>query len=481
MAAAVALVVLVVVLVIVLSGNDAPPDRPIYKKAQMLHQEAYDLIRPVRHLVGGAEPSQLLDWEERVRASISKFSEILELQAEDPEEVRLLTALQEETARDKNSVSKRITDIRDELWPMVKANEQPGELFSRVSSAIPIIRDGSGHGSGFLFEYGGKLWVATNRHVVEGVSKGGLKLVFLLGDPSNPSSNSVAVPWKASVGAIHRRADLAIIDIPVPPWLRDLIDRKQVRPIKLLPKKLQSQPMDSIWTTGHPGGHLSLTATTGEITAVRRQYYGEEHHYGKVIQINAKVYKGSSGSPVFNRHGRVVGVVSFGNTERGINYAVDVDALWKLLTDPEVRLSIEEVERLAKVSTAYARYRIEMEKEGWRLCESVEADRHSQWVEALEKWVNYRRWVFKATAKTQYTVLAVSDPKQHVQFIGLPPNAQRIGESGGLMVKFESDPDADRVVSIGVAYPDSPDSKKDWPVHVGIFRRTSPTTAPRRN
>jgi len=477
------LLVLAVVLVITLSGGDAPPELPIHNKAKMLRDEAYGLIRPVPHIFGGAEPGQLLDWEERVQEASSKFGEILELKAEDPEEVRLLTAVQEEAARDKKSVSKRITDIRDELWPMVKANEQPGDMHSRVSSAIPIIRDGSGHGSGFLFEYWGKLWVATNRHVVEGVGRDGLKLVFLIDNSNNRIrySDPVPVPWKASVGAIHRRADLAIIDIPVPSWLQDSISSKKIRPMKLLPKKLQSQPMDPIWTIGHPGGQFSGTATTGEITAIRKQYYGAEHHYGKLIQINAKVDKGSSGCPVFDRHGRVVGVVAFGNTERTVNYAIDVDALWELITDPEVRLSIEEVERLAKVSTAYTRYRMEMEKEGWRLCESVEADRQSRWVDALEKWVNYRMWVFEGMAKTQYAVMAVSDPKQHVQFIGLPSNARRIPGSDRLMVRFELDADAGGTVSIGVAYPDSSDSKKDWPIHVGIFRHTSPTTAPQRD
>jgi len=458
--------------VVIVTRNGAPPHYPVRDQAAELSKEAFDIVRPVRHIVTGARTRQLFDWKAKLRKASDKFAEILELTSDDPEEEKLLQAAREKAARDKTALSDRLSDIDDELWPVVKAGDAHKDMFPRVSAAAPIVKHSSGRGSGFLFEHHDKLWVATNRHVVDRLGQDGLKLEFLIGDPGNPSAESVEVPWKTAIAAIHRDADLALIEVPENPVLKDLIERKQVRPVKLQAAKLNSKAMDEIWTVGHPGGHVSLTATSGEITAIKRQYYGSDHYYGKLLQISAEVYKGNSGCPVFNSAGRVVGIVSFGRRigdGHTVNYAVDVDALWKLLNQPDLRLSVEEVRRLTAVADAYSRYAAEMETQRWRLRPAIRTDRKSEWSEPHQGWISYRLYIFKATLGARYAVMAVKDPKHPVQFIGLPEGVRPTEQGDRLLVKFQLAGETDRIMQIGVAYPDPDDSKKDWPIHVGIF------------
>ena len=484
------LVVLAVVLVITLSGNDPPPTTqgPL-NGAQDLFKEANDLINsvPYKYGVRGAEVDQLFDWKGRLQKATGKCDEILSLKAAGLRTADRLKALQWDVELRKRHVLKRITNIEKELLPVRETGDQPRDMFPRVTPAIPILRHARAKGSGFLLEHKGKLWVATNRHVVEGVGKEGLELVFLLGNPDSPSRNSTRIPRETAIGAVHKEADLALIGIPDSSWLQDLLSKKQVSPLQLRSPKRPPQVMDKIWTVGHPGGHVELTVTQGDITAVKKEFrygYGANSYQGKVLQISAEVFGGSSGCPVLDRHGRVVGVVAFGRRigdRSKVDYAIHVDALWKLLTTPEMRLSAEEVDRSARVAAAYVRHLMEMEKDGWRLCGLVEVGRKSHWADALKQWVNSRTWMFNGIARTQYAVMAVSDPKHQIQLIVSQPDAQRTAGSGKLMVKFKLDADADRMIRVDVAYPDSPKSKNDWPVHLGVFRRTSPPTTRRRN
>ena len=69
---------------------------------------------------------------------------------------------------------------------------------------------------------------------------------------------------------------------------------------KSIPKK-----GENIVNIGNPLG-LEQTVSTGIISAVR-----EDNTHGKVLQITAPISHGSSGSPVFNSNGDVIGVATF--------------------------------------------------------------------------------------------------------------------------------------------------------------------------
>jgi hypothetical protein len=73
---------------------------------------------------------------------------------------------------------------------------------------------------------------------------------------------------------------------------------------------------------------LEQTVSEGIISAVREMPAG-----GKVFQLTAPISRESSGGPVINLDGKVVGVVTF-QVARGqnLNFAVSIDAL-EMLSD----------------------------------------------------------------------------------------------------------------------------------------------------
>jgi serine protease Do len=81
---------------------------------------------------------------------------------------------------------------------------------------------------------------------------------------------------------------------------------------------------------------LEGTVSAGIISAVRELQDGR-----KLLQITVPISKGSSGSPVFNRKGEVIGVASFTLSEgQNLNFAVPSNAVKALLGRLGITLSL---------------------------------------------------------------------------------------------------------------------------------------------
>jgi S1-C subfamily serine protease len=128
--------------------------------------------------------------------------------------------------------------------------------------------------------------------------------------------------------------DLAVIEIDGTdlPWI-ELGDSEKVR------------SGDPIAIIGSPLG-LTGTVTTGVISAVRK------NKGTKILQTDAAVNVGSSGAPVVDTAGRVVGIVTskLANTEN-LNFAVPASALQALLDNRDAPRTPEETRDYLK-STA---------------------------------------------------------------------------------------------------------------------------------
>ncbi len=112
------------------------------------------------------------------------------------------------------------------------------------------------------------------------------------------------------VDKVHARdeaADLAVLRLRTP--------NLSVRPLKITP--IRPKQGERVVVIGCAGG-LEMSVSDGIVSATR-----EIPEIGTVIQITAPVSKGSSGSPVVNMRGEVVGVV-VGYYDRGqnLNFAV---------------------------------------------------------------------------------------------------------------------------------------------------------------
>lgn len=191
--------------------------------------------------------------------------------------------------------------------PLVRAEEALSQLVERIapSTVIVFAYDEKGtltsQGSGFFVSKSGH--IITARHVLFGAHRARAK------------TSDGKVYQITKIVAEDERADLvrAVVDIP----------EKLVRPLPVgtsIPKA-----GERIVVVGSPLG-LEQTVSEGIVSAVR-----EIPGFGTLIQITAPLSPGSSGSPVVNMQGEVVGVATFQITEgQNLNFAIPGEWITRL-------------------------------------------------------------------------------------------------------------------------------------------------------
>src|SRR5947207_4199282 len=143
--------------------------------------------------------------------------------------------------------------------------------------------------------------IITNRHVIERSSR---VEVHLLDGKKFPVRG---------VLAIDGEGDLALLLVDIPAQL--------VRRLPIL--NSVPQEGESIVVIGNPFG-LEGSVSNGIVSAVR-----EIAGYGKIIQITAPISPGSSGSPVVNMMGQVIGVATLQAAEgQSLNFAVPAERIF---------------------------------------------------------------------------------------------------------------------------------------------------------
>ncbi len=104
----------------------------------------------------------------------------------------------------------------------------------------------------------------------------------------------------------------------------------------LSPAKRRPSVGERIMVAGSPMG-LEQTITEGIVSAWR-----EIPGKGRVIQISAPISPGSSGGPVLNMKGEVVGIAAFQSVKgQNLNFAIPVDRIFKKSTTTGNRLTIQ--------------------------------------------------------------------------------------------------------------------------------------------
>src|SRR6266542_1634820 len=154
--------------------------------------------------------------------------------------------------------------------------------------------------SGFFIDFDR---VVTNRHVIEGAYRAEVHL---------NSGNTFQVK---NVLAVDAEGDLALLKVDVPPNL--------VRPLSL--DRTSPQEGESVVIIGNPFG-LEGSVTNGIVSAVR-----DIPGFGRIIQITAPISPGSSGSPVVNMQGQVIGVATLQITGgQSVNFAIPSERISQL-------------------------------------------------------------------------------------------------------------------------------------------------------
>ena len=207
------------------------------------------------------------------------------------------------------------------------------ELVKRIKPSAVAIETFDAHdntlsrGSGFFIASDK---IITNRHVIERSSRVEVHLL-----------NGRKFPVKGVV-AVDGEGDLALLQVDIP--------KELAVPLPIV--RSAPQEGESIVVIGNPYG-LEGSVSNGIVSAVR-----EISGYGKIIQITASISPGSSGSPVVNMLGQVVGVATLQASEgQGLNFAVPAERIAQLkVGDVKTVSSLSAEIQKNKRSTAETEY-----------------------------------------------------------------------------------------------------------------------------
>src|ERR1700682_258453 len=192
------------------------------------------------------------------------------------------------------------------LVPKTSAQDLLPDLVRRIKPSAVAIEtfDARGEqlsrGSGFFID---SERVVTNRHVIENAYRAEVH-----------SFNGYVYPVKGVV-AVDAEGDIAVLRIEAPAG--------QVRSLSL--DRTSPQEGESIVVIGNPFG-LEGSVTNGIVSAVR-----DIPTFGRIIQITAPISSGSSGSPVVNMHGQVIGIATLQITGgQSVNFAIPSERISQL-------------------------------------------------------------------------------------------------------------------------------------------------------
>ena len=196
--------------------------------------------------------------------------------------------------------------------------EDPAKLVRRVKPAVVTVLAyeskesplPSSLGTGFFLSNDRLI---TNWHVVQGAKK---------------------LEFRDSTGAIH-----AVIGISGKDLKNDLgilVPAKSFAPSVVLEVAQGQQELGNrVYVLGSPLG-LEYTLSEGLVSSIR-VYEGRD-----VVQISAPISSGSSGSPVFDKNGKVIGVATFILTDgQSLNFAI-----------PIAKVSAIKLEKVEPIETA---------------------------------------------------------------------------------------------------------------------------------
>ena len=193
-------------------------------------------------------------------------------------------------------------DLLPELVRRIKPSAVAIETFDARDNKLT-------RGSGFFIETDR---IVTNRHVLEGAYRAEIH-----------SSTGAIFPVRG-VLAVDAEGDIAVLKIDSP--------STYIRPLPL--DRTSPQEGESVVVIGNPLG-LEGSVTNGIVSAVR-----DIPTFGRIIQITAPISSGSSGSPVVNMHGQVIGIATLQITGgQSVNFAIPSERITQLAISAPMSLS----------------------------------------------------------------------------------------------------------------------------------------------
>jgi len=234
-------------------------------------------------------------------------------------------------------------DFLPELVKRIKPSAVAIETFDAKDKTLA-------RGSGFFISHDR---VITNRHVIERAAR---VEIHLLDGRKFPVRGVLAVDGEG---------DLALLQVDLP--------RSLAVPLPIV--RAVPQEGESIVVVGNPYG-LEGSVSNGIVSAVR-----EISGYGKIIQITASISPGSSGSPVVNMAGQVIGVATLQAAEgQNLNFAVPAERISQLrITDLQTFSTLSAENKRSSAERLYSQGLAQMSRDDYARAvpyfeKAVEAD-----------------------------------------------------------------------------------------------------------
>ena len=168
----------------------------------------------------------------------------------------------------------------------------------------------------------------TSHHVVRNIAEGEeLTLVM------NVASEKERV-FVCTVLRSNKQADLAILKATKPgefPALQLGNDDEVFETLQTIAFGFPFGKELSVDDAAYP----AMSINTGRITSIRKKKYKVD-----LFQLDAQLNPGNSGGPVLNAEGKVIGVVSRGVLQSGVNFAIPVGKLKSLIAEPDVKIEL---------------------------------------------------------------------------------------------------------------------------------------------
>lgn len=177
----------------------------------------------------------------------------------------------------------------------------PAQIADRALPSVVLVQTPTMIGTGFVVWQDGR--IATNLHVIAGAKQASI----LLTDGRKFE--------QVEVLAVDQAHDLAILRIPT----------SGLKPLPL-GDSAAVKPGEHVVAIGHPMG-MGNTVSDGLVSAIRKI-----DPKLTLLQISAPISPGSSGGPIFNEHGEVVGIATLYMAEgQNLNFGVPVQYLKPML------------------------------------------------------------------------------------------------------------------------------------------------------
>jgi len=222
-----------------------------------------------------------------------------------------------------NSLEDSFETLKTQIYDQsILENVSLSELYESIKDSVVLIHgyvvESSGFGqevsevsgSGFVYNFSGRMVINTNFHVVQGVDPPSLTVTFRTGNS-----------YLATVLGSDPYVDFAVLSVDAPVG--------EFRPLPVISSSFLKVG-DLVIAIGNPFG-LTGSMTTGIVSQLGRtitEPMTGGYQIADVIQISTPINPGNSGGPLLNSRGQVVGITTAVVTEsQVIGFAIPSDII----------------------------------------------------------------------------------------------------------------------------------------------------------